>query len=102
VNLQALSEVLPADSVSRKNGDKTGFSYCGKRQFRITSSGHENFLAYNDLRRELTLLSSNKRDQGELTVTLEAYLVDYEEVKVSTTFKTVVNECKVVALNSVA
>ena len=32
---------------------------------------------------------------GELTVTIEAYLVDYPSVKVSTTFQTSITACRV-------
>ena len=44
------------------------------------------------------LQSNDKQDEGQLTVTIEAYLVDYVTVKASVTFVTTITACEVTEL----
>ena len=98
VEIQDLASSLPTDDVSARLGDKSGSNYCGERQLRITSVGHEDFLSYNEIKKQLVLQSNDKQDEGQLTVTIEAYLVDYVTVKASVTFVTTITACEVTEL----
>lgn len=84
--------------MSGRLGDGTGYSYCGQRQFRIVSAGHENFLSYNEQSYSLTLLSVDEDDVGSTEITLEAYLVDYPEVSTRASFYATVTTCRIVEL----
>jgi len=95
---ESLVTRVPADSVSRRLGDHSGQTYCGGRQFRIKSSGHESFLGYNPSLMLLTLLSTNKNDVGSVRVTIEAYLSEYPSVVTSTTFTATITACSVASL----
>lgn len=66
------------------------------------STGHEAFLSYDELNYSLLLLSIDNNDIGTITVTLEAYLVNYPGVKRSTTFTVEVTECEVLSLQGIA
>ena len=91
----------PADTVSKNLGNGDGFAYCGERQFRIVSTCHEDFLSYNDLTQDLTLLSVSNNDIGSITVTIEAFLESYPSVRRSTTLTVEVTECEVLSLQAV-
>ena len=94
-----LQQLLPHDSVSTALGDRSGVTFCGPRQFRISSTGHENFLTYDELSHSLTLLSRNVDDVGTRDVTMEAYLVDYPTaLPRSSTFKVTIAICEVLSL----
>ena len=95
--LQDLTTQIPEDSVSLVLGvEKDGLTYCGERKFRITSTGYENYLSYNDLLNTLTLLATDDADIGaNIPVTIEAYLVDYDilSLRSSVTFLVTVDSC---------
>ena len=63
------------------------------------STGHENFLSYNEVSHILTLLSTNEDDVGSKEVTIEAYLVDYPEAQTTkSTFTVTITTCQVMSL----
>ena len=52
-DIQDLASQIPKDSISTILGNKDGLTYCGKRQFRITSLvdwiDHSGYLSYDDI-----------------------------------------------------
>ena len=94
-----LSIYIPKDSVSKIKGDKIGLTFCGQKQFRITSYGHEKFLSYNELNQTLILYSTDDKDVSETKVTIEAFFVDYPDLETKfTTFTVTVTTCEVLSL----
>lgn len=68
----------PKDDISLLIGDQDGFSYCGERNFRITSTGHEAFLTYTADLTTLTLLSTlDSEIATDIPITIESFLIDY-------------------------
>ena len=97
--LQDLTSRVPQDSVSQDLGNQDGFSFCGERQFRITSLGHDNYLSYNDVIKTLTLLSVDENEVGSnIEVTIEAYLVDYQNIVGAETFFVSIRTCELTAV----
>ena len=84
-------------------GVQDGLTYCGERKFRITSTGHENYLSYNEFIETLTLLATDNADIGaDILVTIEAYLVDYDipSLRSSATFTVTIDPCPLVLTES--
>ena len=63
-DVQDLTSQIPKDSISTILGNKDGQTYCGKRQFKITSMGHSDYLSYDGTSFYLTLSSSKETDVG--------------------------------------
>lgn len=96
---QDIESKLPQDDVSRVQGNKDGFTYCGERKFRITSTGQENYLSYNEQLTTLTLLSTQDSEIGEsIPIKLEVYLVNYPTIKKEVTFLVTIKACVVLTL----
>ena len=101
--LQDLSALAPTDSVSLELGNKDGLTFCGDREFKIISTGHENYLSYNSISQTLTLLSVDDADIGtNIEITIESYLADYETVTSTDTFFVTIGACFVTSLTAVS
>ena len=87
--------------MSRLFGAKDGLSYCGERQFKIIGSDHEDYLSYDEALKILTLDSVNDADiTTGRSVTIEASLVDYEDVKTQTNFNIIITSCETTSITA--
>mmetsp|Transcript_290 Transcript_290/g.399 ORF Transcript_290/g.399 Transcript_290/m.399 type:complete len:115 (-) Transcript_290:164-508(-) len=99
--LQDISSKTPKDSVSKIRGNRDGFSYCGERKFRITSTGHEDYLSYSELLTTLTLMSTKDSEIGtNIPITIQAYLVNYSTRVVESNFFVTITACEVISLTA--
>ena len=88
--------VKPQDSVSQSYGNLDGFTYCGPREFQITtepSSIYSNFLNLDSTFDTFTYGSNLQSDVGVYDLKMRVYLLNYPDVELEKTFKVEIIWC---------